>query len=268
MKSIKNYISEYGYLTLLVIPAFFVTSYLFNVIYFHCFDVKISKVPLAISDYTMSINIIGIALLSGFFFQILGVSAGQFFGKKIIKNNSEAPSNFNENASRASNSIEGIKKASLILSVLLLTAFAILVYKQGMIAAQFICFSPLILYIYLKFFIDYDKPSFFVLLAFPMCLVMVLDNAVRTASDDYKNSSIEITTGGNKYFIMRNFENGYWVKSPDTGEILFVTKNNDILNFGIPKDITKYLKSDSNQQPDKKLDIAPQGDGTPAPPIP
>lgn len=161
-----------------------------------------------------------------------------------------------------------MKKACLVLSAFSLMAFGILVYKQGMIAAQFICFSPLILYIYFKFFIDYDKPSFVVLLAFPMCLVMVLDNAVRTASDDYKNSPIEITTGGNKYFIMRNFENGYWVKSPDTGEILFITKNNDILNFGIPQNITEYVKNSSDQHPDKKLDIAPKGDGTPIAPMP
>ena len=242
MQSIKTHISEHGYLALLIIPAFFVTSYLFNVIYFRCFDVKISKVPLAIPDYIMSINILGTALLSGIFCQIIGVCAGQFFGKKIIKNSIEAPSNFNKNAAKALNSVEIIKKICLVLSACSLVAFGIMVYRQGMIAAQFICFSAPILYIYLKFFIDYDKSSFVVLLVFPMCLIMVLDSSVKTASDDYKNSSVEITTGGNKYFIMRNFENGYWVKSPETGEILFITKNADVLNFKTPKHITEYLK--------------------------
>lgn len=69
MQSIKTHISDHGYLALLIIPAFFVTSYLFNIIYFRCFEVKISKVPLAIPDYILSINILGTALLSGFFFK-------------------------------------------------------------------------------------------------------------------------------------------------------------------------------------------------------
>lgn len=242
MKSIKNHIVEYGYLGLFVMPAFFVASYLFNITYFYCFDVKISKIPLAVSDYILSINILGIVLLSGIFYQILGMVAGHFFGKKISKKNLQEPENFDETAKKSYNTLCVIKVICLVLSVVLLSAFAIIVYRQGMIAASFIYLSAPILLIYINFFVDYDKPSFLVLLIFPMCLITVLDSAVKNAKDDYKNNSVEITTGGSRYFIMRNFENGYWVKSSDTGEVLFITKTADILNFHIPKQITEYLK--------------------------
>lgn len=287
MKNIKEHFADYGYLSLLVVPVFFVISYLFNVIYFFAFGVSLSQVPLAVSDYIMSINVFGIILLFGIFWQIIAGIFGKYISERfpLINPDSDAhfknsmvkldqdleglnnscdsidekikklselkekskklKDDFEENAKKGSKKLIIFNRCFLICALLLIMVFIYQAYSRGIFTAQFYLFLPMGGYLITHFFIRYGIFFVWLVLTIVTCLAYSADSALRTALNNYEGDSVVITISGNKYFNMRSFENGFWVKETETGEVLFITKSSDILNFHEPKRIIKHLSKDS-----------------------
>lgn len=287
MKNIKEHFADYGYLSLLVVPVFFVISYLFNVIYFFAFGVSLSQVPLAVSDYITSINVLGIVLLFGIFWQIIAGIFGKYMSEKfpLIDRDSDThfktrmvkldqdlerlnsscdpidermkklseleeqskklKDDFEENAKKGSKKLIIFNRWFLVCALLSIMVFIYQAYSGGIFTAQVYFFLPMGGYFITHFFVRYDIFFVWLILTIVTCLAYSADSALRTALDNYKSDSVVITISGNKYFNMRSFENGFWVKETETGEVLFITKSSDILNFRAPKRIINHLSKES-----------------------
>lgn len=283
MKSIKEHFSEYGFLSLLVVPVFFIISYLFNVVYFFAFGVSLSQIPLAVSDYIMSVNILGIVILWGITVQIISVIIAKHLETKdlsslrregaTLKNNMDGLTKLinkikkdgddetikmemlqqaendlrkiEEDVSnisrRTETKITTFKIVLFIVSMLSIFTFVYLISTKGIFHAQFFLLMLPICFTSMFFCIQFDTISTWLILVFFTCLTYSLDDALSKALDNYKSDSVDVTTSNNKYFNMRSFENGFWVKNAETGEVLFITKAGDILNFHQPKRIIKHL---------------------------
>ena len=288
MKNIKEHFSEYGFLSLLVVPVFFVISYLFNVVYFFAFGVSLSQIPLAVSDYIMSVNAFGIIVLWGIIWQIIIVIPAEYCRKRFryifLGDDSNFPQKLDElkqftnnirtsldsedikmkKTLQAENDFKQLKEASsrifqraekkitkinitfLIASILALSFFIYSVSTDGIFHAKFFLLAFPFLSITLFYCRHIDSFYFWLILTFFTCLTYSLDDSLRNALDDYKNDSVEVTTHDNKYFNMRSFENGFWVKNAETGEVLFITKAGDILNFHQPQRIFKHLANEKH----------------------
>lgn len=288
MKSIKEHFSEYGFLSLLVVPVFFVISYLFNVVYFFAFGVSLSQIPLAVSDYIMSVNTFGVILLFGIILQSLIVIPAQYFENKLYFNHSNGDSNFRKKVynlrqlindikcctddedikikkiQQAENDFKTIEEDSsnvfqridkkitiikiilFIASLLSISLFIYLTSKYGLFHAKFILITFPFLCIGIFTCKHFDTLYLWLIVTSFTCLTYSLDDALIKALENYKNDSVDVITYDNKYFNMRSFENGFWVKKPETGEVLFITKAGDILNFHQPKRIIKHLEDEKH----------------------
>lgn len=223
---LKNKISELRDIILIVSPVFLCVSFIFNFSYFFALEIQFEKVPLATTDYFITVNSLIPSLITILLFSINSIIGYEPIRKLtflILKEYKTLP--FYKRI---------LTMSPLIVAIIIICYQTYIVLDKKSIFyinAPVTFFALIFIIILLGRHFNIDDISLKHIFKIVILFIAPILSAVYLAERNYTDTTTDIMISGNSYYAMRSFGSGFLLRVPDQNKLVFLTTTGVKINF-------------------------------------